>query len=43
LAHLAAHAWGYLDPLAERPEIKGLIAFYQMHVDAVYVNGERTG
>ena len=34
-------AWGYTDPLKERPEIKGLIAFYQGNVDAVYVNGER--
>ncbi len=38
---LPGAAWGYLDPLAERPEIEGLIAFYQGNVDAVYVNGER--
>ena len=34
-------AWGYLEPLAERPEIEGMIAFYQVHVDAVYVDGQR--
>ena len=33
-------AWGYHEPLAERPEIKGMIAFYQTRVDAVYVDGE---
>ena len=34
-------AWGYLDPLEERPDIEGMVAFYQRDVDAVYVGGER--
>ena len=33
-------AWAYLDPLEERPEIKGMVAFYQTKVDAVHVDGK---
>lgn len=33
-------AWAYLDPLPECPKIKGLIAFYNERVDALYVDGE---
>jgi uncharacterized protein (DUF427 family) len=33
--------WGYLDPLAECPRIKGLLCFYPEKVDAIEVEGER--
>lgn len=33
-------AWAYLDPIAECPKIKGLIAFFNERADAVYVDGE---
>ncbi len=33
-------AWSYLDPLEERPEIKGYIAFYQRDVDEFTVDGK---
>ena len=33
-------AWAYLDPIAECPRIKGLIAFYNERVDEVWVDGE---
>lgn len=34
-------AWAYLDPIPEWPRIKGLIAFFNERVDAIYVDGER--
>jgi uncharacterized protein (DUF427 family) len=33
-------AWAYLDPIAECPRIKGLIAFYNERVDEVWVDAE---
>jgi uncharacterized protein (DUF427 family) len=33
-------AWGYMDPIAECPRIKGLIAFYNERVDEVRVDGD---
>jgi uncharacterized protein (DUF427 family) len=33
-------AWAYLDPIAECPSIKGLIAFYNERVDEVWVDGQ---
>jgi uncharacterized protein (DUF427 family) len=33
-------AWAYLDPIAECPRIKGLVAFYNERVDEVWVDGE---
>ena len=32
-------AWSYREPIAEMPRIKGLIAFYDEHVDAVLRDG----
>ncbi len=36
-------AWAYLDPMEERPEIRGYIAFYQRDVDAFTVDGQAWG
>jgi len=36
---LADVAWSYQDPLPEVSKIKGLIAFYPQHVDAIRVDG----
>jgi uncharacterized protein (DUF427 family) len=33
-------AWSYLDPIPECPKIRGLIAFFNERVDALYVDGE---
>ena len=33
-------AWSYLDPIAECPKIRGLIAFFNERVDELYVDGE---
>jgi len=33
-------AWAYLDPIAECPSIKGLIAFYNERVDEVWVDDQ---
>jgi uncharacterized protein (DUF427 family) len=35
-------AWSYPDPIAERPEIAGLICFFDERVDAVIVDGQAT-
>ncbi len=34
-------AWSYLDPIAECPKIRGLIAFFNERVDGLYVDGEQ--
>jgi uncharacterized protein (DUF427 family) len=33
-------AWSYQEPIAESPKIRGLIAFFNERVDALYVDGE---
>jgi uncharacterized protein (DUF427 family) len=33
-------AWSYLDPIPEIPKIRGLIAFFNERVDALYVDDE---
>jgi len=32
--------WGYLNPVAESPKIKGLLCFFNERVDAIHVDGE---
>jgi uncharacterized protein (DUF427 family) len=32
--------WSYLDPIPECPKIRGLIAFFNERIDALYVDGE---
>jgi uncharacterized protein (DUF427 family) len=32
--------WGYQDPIAECPKIKGLLCFFNERVDAIYVDDE---
>jgi uncharacterized protein (DUF427 family) len=34
-------AWSYVEPLAEIPKIKGLIAFYPQAVDEIRLDGKR--
>ena len=33
-------AWAYLDPIAECPSIKGLIAFYNERVDEIWIDDQ---
>lgn len=36
-------AWSYEDPVPECPRIRGLVCFYNEHVDAILVDGVETG